>query len=97
MTDDVPGDRPRRFFLVERYVPSVDPAEVDAASARLDRTTQDGVRHLATVLIPDEETCLSLFEAPGVASVAAANGRVGMEVDRIVEVRVFGAATDVSG
>jgi hypothetical protein len=97
MTDDASGDRPRRYYLVERYVPSIDPSEVDAASARLHRTTQDGARHLATVLIPDEETCLSLFEAPGEASVAAANSRVGFEVDRIIEVRVFGVAADVSG
>jgi hypothetical protein len=87
----------RRFFLVERYVPSMSAAEVDAATARLDAMADGRTRHLGTLLIPDEETCLSLFEAPERVAVETANGRAGFALHRIVEVVVFAAATDASG
>ena len=87
----------RRFFLVERYVPSTSAADVDAATARLDRMTDGRTRHLGTLLIPDEETCLSLFEAPEPAAVEIVNGRAGFVFHRIVEVVVFAAATDAPG
>lgn len=79
----------RRFFLVERYVPSMSAADVDAATARLDSMADGQTRHLGTLLIPGEDTCLSLFEAPERVCVETVNGRAGFELHRIVEVLVF--------
>lgn len=94
----VPADATaRRFFLVERYVPSMSAAEVDAATARLDGMADGRTRHLGTLLIPGEDTCLSLFEAPEQVSVETVNSRAEFALHRIVEVVVFAATTDASG
>ncbi len=77
------------FYLVERYVPSITPKEVASAAARLGGGSGDGVCHMWTVLIPGEDTCLSLFEAPDAGAVEAANERAGFPLDRIVETSVF--------
>jgi hypothetical protein len=79
----------RRFFLVERYVPSISSGSVGPAVGRLGESTTDRARHLVSLLVPDEETCLSVFEAPDEAAVQAANDRARFQVDRIVEVEVF--------
>lgn len=73
------------FYLVERYVPSMPAAEIHAAIARID-VPQDRVRHLWTILVRDEDTCLSVFEASDVEAVVRANGRAGFPFDRVVEV-----------
>jgi hypothetical protein len=62
----------RRFFLVERYLPAVSASAVGSAVDRLPRSG-DGARHLCTFLVPDEETCLSLFEAANSITSALAN------------------------
>jgi len=71
------------LFLVERFLPSMSAAEVSAASARL--AAGEGVRHLWTVLVAAEETCLSLFEGADARAVEAANRRAGFPFDRVVE------------
>lgn len=86
----------RRFFLVERYVPSLSAADVDAATARLDGMAEGQIRHLGTLLIPGEDTCLSLFEALDPVSVETVNERAGFVLHRIVEVTLFAPATDGS-
>ena len=50
----------------------------------------DGVRHLYSVLVSGEDTCLSVFEAPDVRAVEVANEWAGFPLDRIVEVSVYG-------
>ena len=91
------GGTARRFFLVERYVPSMSADDIDAATARLDGMADAETRHLGTLLIPGEDTCLSLFEAPEQVAVETVNGRAGFALHRIVEVVVFATATDASG
>lgn len=78
----------RRFFLVERYIPSITSSAVAPAVRRLHQSGQ-GARHLYSVLVPAEETCLSVFEAADVGAVQAANERARFQVDRIVEVEMF--------
>jgi hypothetical protein len=78
----------RRFFLVERYIPSVSAGTVGSAVDRLHRSGP-GARHLYSVLVADEETCLSVFEATDPESVGAANEGARFELDRIVEVELF--------
>ena len=82
------------MFLVERYVPSAVPADIEAAVERLagddaDRTTD--VRHLWTALIAVDETCLSLFEASSADAVERANQQAGFPFDRIIEAAVIAA------
>ena len=81
----------RRFFLVERYIPSISSSSVESAAQRLAETTDDSARHLITLLVAGEETCLSVFEAADARAVEVANQRAGFELDRIVEVEMFGA------
>lgn len=80
-----------RHYLVERYVPSMTEDEVASAAARLTEAAGDEVRHLWTVLVPGEDTCLSAFEAPYASAVEAANARAKFPLDRIVEAAVFAA------
>jgi hypothetical protein len=81
------GDR--RFFLVERYIPSMRSGSVGPAVQRLRQSASGTARHLYSVLVRDEETCLSVFEADDARAVEAANQSARFEVDRIVEVEVF--------
>jgi hypothetical protein len=81
--------RQRRFFLVERYVPSVTAPAVASSVQRLNAATRGDARHLMTLLVPREETCLSVFQAEDTEAVNAANSAAGFDVDRVVEVQVF--------
>jgi hypothetical protein len=82
----------RRFFLVERYIPSINSSSVELGARRLAETADGSARHLITLLMAGEETCLSVFEASDLSAVEAANERAGFELDRIVEVEMFRAA-----
>lgn len=79
----------RRFFLVERYVPSISSGSIGPAVGRLRQPEAGAARHLYSVLVPAEETCLSVFEAADAEAVAAANQRAQFQLDRIVEVEMF--------
>jgi hypothetical protein len=80
--------RQRRFFLVERYVPSVAAPAVASSVQRLNAGGGDA-RHLMTLLVTREETCLSVFQAADTEAVSAANSAAGFDVDRVVEVQLF--------
>ena len=73
-------------YLVERYVPSLERAELSAAASRLDDLSAGDVHHVTTVIISDEDTCISIIEAPDPAAVESLNERAGFAFDRIVEV-----------
>ncbi len=79
----------RRFFLVERYVPSINFESIASATERLGNDAGGPARHVCTLLVRDEETCLSVFEAPDAGAVVDANDRARFELDRIVEVDLF--------
>jgi len=81
----------RRFFLVERYLPAVDARSI-ASTIELLTGFPGGARHVGTVVIADEDTCLSVFEATDAPSVAAVNQAAGLRVDRIVEAEWFPGA-----
>jgi hypothetical protein len=73
------------FYLVERYVPSLPDAEIQAALARIE-VGQSQVRHVWTILVRAEDTCLSVFEASAVDAVVQAATRANYPFDRVVEV-----------
>lgn len=77
-------------FLVETYLPgSAGAFEQAPESARraAELAVREGVdvRYLQTTLVPADETCLHLFEAPSVAVMEAVAARAGLACDRIVE------------
>ena len=74
------------FYLVERYMPSLTAADLQAAVARIDELSEGPVRHLWTILLMAEDTCLSVFEGPDAGAVTAANERADFHLDRVVEV-----------
>jgi len=76
-------------FLVERYTPSLSATDVAEAVRRLATLTEPGVRHLGTVVVTGEETCLSLFAAGSAAIVAAVNRQAGFVFSRIVAVDTY--------
>jgi uncharacterized protein DUF4242 len=73
------------FYLVERYVPSLTPDELATAVVRLDELSAVA-RHVWTVVVLDEDTCLSVFEASDADAVEMANARANFHLDRVVEV-----------
>jgi len=87
------------IFVVERFLPGWSRERIDDLLATLagDREPQRdfGVNYLRSILIPDDETCLCLFEAVDVAGLVAYNERIGPPVDRIVvgEVHAAGSST----
>lgn len=77
-------------YVVERYLPSARVGDLTATVERtarmaVDATTTDGARYLSSTFLPDEETCLCRFEAPGREAVAELNRRADFPFDRIVE------------
>ena len=74
------------YYLVERYVPSMSGADLAAAIRRVEDEAGDGVRHVWTVVVGAEDTCLSVFEGPDAESVRGVNLRAGFHLDRVVEV-----------
>jgi hypothetical protein len=78
------------FYLAERYVPSMSTADVGAAIDRLDRAVADEpVRHVLSVLVHGEDTCLSIFEAPDPRAIEQVAERAGFPLDRIVEATAY--------
>ena len=69
-------------YLVELYSSN---ASVDSAAALARLGDGMSVRHLRSILIPGDETCLHLVEADSVEQVAEAFRQAGLEADRIVE------------
>lgn len=78
------------FFLVESYLPRSMGAHEEAPSlarraAELAGSEGVDFRYVRTTLLPSDETCFHLFEAPSVAVVETALARAGLGCDRIVE------------
>ena len=78
-------------FLAETYAPR-DPPGTDTAARRAaqaalaaDQTSRPGapVRLLGAIVVPEEETCFYLYQAPSAGAVRAAVTRAGLRPDRI--------------
>jgi hypothetical protein len=87
----VNGDR-TKTFLVESYVPQLDPAMTATIAGRLDRAAA-GLRGLGlsvfwlrSLALLEEETCFCLFSADAAEHVVAANVRAELDFDHITEV-----------
>ena len=77
-------------YVVERYRSRSDPDSLRAVADRIATGARHGgppgtsVRSVRTIFLPEDETCLHLFEADSEADVRAVARRVGLEVDRLV-------------
>lgn len=77
-----------RVFVVERYLPALTPEGVRAQAQReaeVLSTGVDGVRHVRTTYLCDDELCFSVFEAPSIDVIRRANDRGEMAYERITE------------
>jgi hypothetical protein len=85
-------------FLAETYAPRLAPglAAPSAADATLAADQASGpVRFLGAILVPDEETCFWLYEAPSAGAVRAAMTAARLRPERItpaVPIRPSGPA-----
>jgi hypothetical protein len=86
-------------YLVEAYQPRQRADDLRAASARAHAVARElsalgtPVRYVRCILVPEDEICFHVFEAPSAAAVAEANERAALAGERIVEA-VFGDPTD---
>jgi hypothetical protein len=77
-------------YVVERYLPGMVRPDLERALRRLVRVTREmrsqgtEVRYLGSTIVPDDEACLSQFEAASADAVAEANRRARVPFDRIV-------------
>jgi hypothetical protein len=84
------------LYLVERYTPSLAADQVASAVGRLSTAAPAGATHLWTVLIPGEDTCLSLFRAASTEAVAELNAQAGFAYTRIIPAVAFTAAQNTA-
>jgi hypothetical protein len=75
-----------RSFLVESYTPAATPL-TDTKARLQDAAAGTGVRYARSILVPEDEICFHLVDAPSVASVDAVVRAAGIEAQRIMEVR----------
>jgi hypothetical protein len=78
------------LYLVESYLPAdgVGIEELDArARAAAQQLTSEGasVRHLRTILVPEDEMCVLHYDAPSREFALEAARRAGVTSDRVVE------------
>jgi hypothetical protein len=78
------------LYLVESYLPADDAGieEIDLrARAAAEQLTAEGVavRHLRSILVPEDEMCVLHYEAPSRAFAIVAAQRAGVTSDRVVE------------
>jgi len=78
-------------YVVERYLPGLDPKRLVDQLGELSRATKElrgegtHVRYLGSTIVPSDEACFCQFEAASEAAVAEANERAGIPFARIVE------------
>lgn len=84
------------LYLVERYLPGVTREDVVAAAARAEdaarRMSSEGtvVRYVGSTFVPEDESCLCLFDGPSAEAVAEANRRAGFAFERVVPALTLG-------
>lgn len=72
-------------YLVELYLSRVPAGGGAKRAAAAELVEGLPVRHLRTIILPGDETCLHLFEAPSAEAVRVACRRAGIRFDRLVE------------
>jgi hypothetical protein len=82
-------------FVVERFLVGWSVDEVDELVRRIDAAAPQFetqmVRHLESIVIPTDETCLSMFTGPDATAVRRANEAAQLPVGRILAANTHGA------
>jgi hypothetical protein len=102
--DRRPRPDPAAVFLVERYWPGVDLAQLRTALTRLDAAavamTEEGdpVAHVGSILMPGDQVVFSLIAARDAALVRQLDERADLPADRIAEaIPLLAGAETVAG
>ena len=78
-------------YVVERYLPALSPDDLRAHVAwereAIGKAAAafEGVRHLRSTYLREDELCLSMFEAPSLHAVRMVNERAAIPFERITE------------
>jgi len=73
-------------FILETYTPRLSASDLDDVVARAkNATTGTEVSHIRTYLVPEDEMCMHVFEAPSSAAVHDVAARAGLEIERIIQ------------
>lgn len=81
-------------YLVERYLPGVDPRQISQAQEQICRAVDDlaqrgtRIRVLSSTFIPADEVVLTVFEASRETDVVEVHERSGVRFDRLQPVEV---------
>lgn len=77
-----------QIFVVERNLVGWTGEEIDALERRWDESTSEfaehGVRHIESIVIPGDETCLSVFEGPDADTVRSVNEACRLPTGRVL-------------
>jgi hypothetical protein len=89
-----------RRFIVERYLPGMDPAEVRAMLERIaalaESMRERSVTYRRSVVYARDESVFCEFEAEALEDVRRANEEAGLPVDRVVEIEVAVPEADMT-
>ena len=73
-------------FILETYTPRLLSSDLDSLAGRARAaTTGTSVSHVRSYLVPEDEMCMHVFEAPSGAAVHDVAARAGLEIERIVQ------------
>ena len=78
-------------FLVELYFSRTDPARVGVEARRACRVAEEltargtAVRLVRSIFVPEDETCLFLFEADSIDAVREAVHAAGLSIEHVAE------------
>jgi hypothetical protein len=75
-------DTPTRY-TVELRLPQAGCADVQEAAARARAATEEPVRFLRSIFVPEDDTCFLLYEGPSAESVRAAAVRAQLGPRRV--------------
>ena len=88
-------------YLLELYVARADAVAIDQDTERArlaaEEHTREGtpVRYLRSIFVPDDETCLCLYDAVSMEAVREMSARAGLELERISVAIASGSAGEV--
>jgi len=84
-------------YLIETYLSPAVTGEPERTIARAVAATDrmhaagEWIRYLRAIFVPDDETCILLFEAESISLVRAAAEAAGLEADRVARTVLDGA------
>jgi hypothetical protein len=82
------GGGVQQIFVVERYLAGWTGEQIGELERRCDDSNAEfaerGVRHVESIVIPGDETCLSVFEGPDADAVRDANEACRLPTGRVL-------------